>query len=770
MSAPPSAVGLSLPRLEAAEKASGAALYTGDLVLPGMLHGAIAQSPHPHARILGYDLSAAAAVPGVRAIVTGDDIDYRYMGLVVKDELAIAKGKVRYIGEPVAAVAALDAETARRAAGLIEVRYAPLPAATSIAEAIRADAPILHEDFARYAKIYGAPAGRGNILAHAVATQGDPAAGFARADVVVEGTYEVAAQYHAYMEPVAALAAFDPSGKVTVWSSTQSIFRTQANLHECLGLPMTRIRCIAPRVGGGFGAKSEATVQPIAVLLARKAGAPVRVVLSRVEDMTAMRSRHAGWIRLKTGATREGKLVARECELWFDGGAYADDSPAVMNFALYFVRGPYDIPNVRCEGFAVYTNKLRAGAFRGFGNPQMTFASEGQLDELAGRLGLDPIELRLRNALREGAQWFGGQAVGACALSEALETVRERSGWRDPKPPAAPGRRRGRGVAAMAHSSAFLSTGAIVRLQGDGTIALQVGAVDIGQGSDTALAQMCAAALELPVERINLATPDTDAAPYNSGTNASRVTYMVGKAVGEAAVRVREQILEHGAAMLGVARGEVALAPGGRVVVTGGTRCNAEVGFADIAARSIWAESGPITGSSAVMAKHPMDPGHTRMSGWLPFEAVGIYSFGAQVVEVEVDEATGAVEVLRATCVHDVGRAINPAATIGQIQGGFAQGLGYGLIEEMVFEDGRLANPSFMDYKIPSALEVPPEIDCVLLERPEPSHPFGARGVGEPPLVGAAAALANAVTDAIGAPIRRLPLTPERVLRALRRE
>ncbi|MBM3482676.1 MAG: xanthine dehydrogenase family protein [Alphaproteobacteria bacterium] len=767
MNTPAGPIGQSLPRLEAAEKASGAALYTGDMVLPGMLHGAIVQSPHAHARILGYDLSAALAVPGVRATVTGDDVDYRYMGLVVKDELAIAKGKVRYIGEPVAAVAAVDIETARRAAALIEVRYQPLPAVTAIEEAIKPEAPILHEDFAKYAKIYDAPTNRGNILAHSVATQGDPGKGFAAADVVVEATYQIAAQYHAYMEPVAALAAFDPSGKVTVWSSTQSIFRTQANLHECLGMPMTKIRCIAPRVGGGFGGKSEATVQPIAVLLARKAKAPVRVVLSRVEDMTTMRSRHPGWIRLKTGATRDGKLVARECELWFDGGAYADDSPAVMNFALFFVRGPYDIPNVHCEGYAVYTNKLRAGAFRGFGNPQMSFASECQIDELAKKLGMDPLELRRRNALPKGAKWFGGQEVKETALVEALDTIRERAGWAKPMPPASPGKKRGRGIACMAHSSAFLSTGAIIRLQNDGTIALQVGAVDIGQGSDTALAQMAASAFLLPVEQINLSTPDTDAVPYNSGTNASRVTYMVGKAVGEAAGKVRDQLLEHGAAMLAVKREEVALAEGGRVVVTGGSRRNAEVSFADIAGRSIWAVGGPITGSSGVMAQYLMDQGHTKMSGWLSFEAVGIFTFGAQVVEVEVDEVTGAVEVTRAVCVHDVGRAINPGATIGQIQGGFVQGLGYGLCEEMVWEEGRLANPSFMDYKIPSALEVPAEIECVLIEKPEPSHPFGARGVGEPPLVGAAAAIANAVADAIGKPVRQLPLTPERVLGAM---
>ncbi|MEE8171453.1 MAG: molybdopterin cofactor-binding domain-containing protein, partial [Alphaproteobacteria bacterium] len=341
-----SAIGKSPPRLEAAEKAGGKALFTGDMEMPGMLHAALLTSPYAHARIVSYDTSAALALDGVKAVVTAEDITGGPIGLVVKDEQALARGKVRYIGEPVAAVAAADEATARLAARLIEVEYEELPVAATVDAAMAEGAPLLHEDFADYFKLYQAPENEGNLLARAEAVIGRGLDGFDEADIVVEGSYEVGAQYHAYMEPVAALAAFGPDGRVTVWSSTQSIFRTQANLHEGLGMPMSKIRCVAPRVGGGFGGKAEVSGQLVAVMLARKAGAPVRLVLSRDEDMTSMRARHPGTLRLKTGATTDGTLVAREMELWFDAGAYADDSPAVMNLALFYARGPYSIPHV----------------------------------------------------------------------------------------------------------------------------------------------------------------------------------------------------------------------------------------------------------------------------------------------------------------------------------------------------------------------------------------------------------------------------------------
>ncbi len=761
-----SAIGKSPPRLEAAEKAAGQALFSGDMVMPGMLHGALLTSPHAHARILSYDATAALALPGVRAVVTAEDITGGAIGPLVRDEHALARGKVRYIGEPVAAVAAESEAVARLAARLVEVEYEELPAVATIAEAMAEGAPLLHEDFADYFKIYPAPENGGNLMTRGEAVMGRGVEGFDEADIVVEGVYEVGAQYHAYMEPVSVLAAFAPDGRVTVWSSTQSIFRVQANLHEGLGIPMTKIRCVAARVGGGFGGKAEVSGELVAVMLARKAGAPVRLVLSRDEDMASMRARHPGTLRVKTGAKADGALVAREVELWFDAGAYADDSPAVLSVSMQYARGPYNIPHVHVLGHAVYTNKLRFGAFRGFGNPQASFAGESQMDELAEKLGIDPIELRIKNAIKAGDRWLGGQTITSSALGDALQAVRAASDWTRPRTAPA-GCRRGLGVSAVAHTCAFLSAGAIVRLQGDGTVIVNTGAVDIGQGSDTALSQMCAAALGLDIEQVSFATPDTDSAPYNYGTVASRVTYTVGHAVHEAAMAVCAQLFDHAAAMLECAPERLELRPGGRVGVSGEPARNAEVSFADIAGRSLWAVGGPITGSGSFMTSDPLDPEHTKTSGLLDLGALSVRSFGAQAVEVEVNEATGAVRVVEAWCAHDVGRAVNPGAIESQIHGAFTQGMGYALTEELLWEDCRLVNPSFMDYKFPGAMEAPERINAIILETAEVSHPLGVKGVAEQPLVAAAPAINNAVSAATGLRLKQIPLTPERVLAAL---
>lgn len=765
------AVGLTMSRLEAREKAVGAAVFTEDMVLPGMLHGALAYSRHAHARIVSYDISRALALPGVKTVVTGNDFDLRYMGLVVKDETVLAKGKVRYIGEPVAAVAAVDAETARAAARLIDIVYEELPAVFTIEDAMAEGAPVLHENFDSYFKIYDASTRtRPNELARSTMRHGDVENGFAESDIVLDQVYETSAQYHAYLEPAAALAAFDGRGKVTVWSSTQSVFRTQANIHESLGIPMAKIRAISPRVGGGFGGKSEAMVQPVAVALAAKTGRPVRIALGRDEDMFAMRSRHPVRIRIKTGAKRDGTFVARSVDAWFDGGAYADDSAAVMNFALFFGTGPYRFEHVDLVGHAVYTNKLRAGAFRGFGNPQITYASECQIDDLAKELGMDPVALRRRNIVQVGDRWIGGQTLTTSGLAECIEKVTKGARWTEriaAEIPAPEGKRRGLGIALTAHISGFLSTSAVVRLAEDGSVSLNTGAVDIGQGSDTALAQMCAAGLGLSVDAVNLVAADTDASPYNSGTNASRVTYMVGRAVGQATEVVRQKMFKLAADMLECNESDLELRAGG---IIGAEGTDHGVTFQQIAAKSIWFADGggPVIGTGSVMHNEPLDPKHTLLAGFVSFDNVGAFTFGAQVVEVEVDEVTGKVDVVEAWCAHDVGRAINPGAVEGQIQGGFVQGLGYALTEEMVWDGGRLINPNFQDYKIPCSLDVPFEINALIVEQPDPLHPFGAKGIGEPPLIGAAAAIPNAIAAATGVRVRRLPVSPERMLRALR--
>jgi CO/xanthine dehydrogenase Mo-binding subunit len=759
-------LGTTRPRLEAGAKVSGAAQYTADLQLSGMLHGAVLGSPYPHARIVAIDVSAARALPGVRAVVSGADISRRRFGLMIRDETAFAIDRVRYAGDAVAAVAATEREIAREALSLIRVEYEELPAVLDPLEATMRDAPLVHEELAQYERAFPMD-WAGNVMAASRLSAGDVAAAWQRCDVIVEESYETQAQYHAYTEPMAALAQWDALGRITVWSTTQSIFRVQACISDALDLPRSKVRAISPYIGGGFGGKSELGVQLHAALLARAAGRPVKIVLGRDDDMTMMRSRHPARIRLRTGATKDGRILAREGEVLMDGGAYADDSPAAMMFALYFLRGPYRVPNVSFTGRVVYTNKLRSGAFRGVGNAQATFACESQLDEIAKRLGIDPIELRLQNAIRQGDTWLGGHPIGAASLAECLERVRVESRWDERRTlPAAPGRKRALGVSSVVYICAYLSASAIVRLLDDGTVTVASGATDIGQGSDTAIAQLAASAFKLPIEQVNVIQPDTDASPFNSGTNASRVTYMLGRAVGEAAEDAIRQALRHAAELLECAAADLELVEGGRIAIKGVP--DRFVALADASRRAHFRSGGPIIGRGTIVFEAgPIDPKLAVAEGFMSMNHVGTYVFGAQVVEAEIDVATGKVEVTEAWSAHDVGRAVNPGAVEGQIEGGFVQGLGFALLEELVWHEGRLANPTFMDYKIPGPLDVPGKIHPIIIENPEPTHPFGARGIGEPPFIGVAAAVANAIDRAAGVRIRQLPITAERVLTAL---
>jgi CO/xanthine dehydrogenase Mo-binding subunit len=765
------AVGRALPQLEGDEKLSGRAQYIADLDRPGVLHGAILQSPHAHARIRSYDLSAAKALPGVRAIVTGDDLDAAHrMGAFIKDEPAFAKGKVRYVGEIVAAVAADTEAIARAATRLIRVDYEELAAVVEPAAALEPGAPLVHDEAAAYVKVFDAGTA-GNLCSRTDFRTGDVESAWARCAAIVEATYHTQAQAHLSLEPCGALAEIDAAGRITLWSANQSVFRVQASVCESLGLPMTKLRCLTPRVGAGFGNKMEAHVQPAVVLLAMKAKRPVKLILSREEDFETVRARHPMTIRVKTGAAADGTLVAREMELLLDGGAYGDDSPGVLGYALLMQCGPYRIPHVHGHGRVAYTNKMRFGAFRGFGVPQVTFAAETQLDELAAKLGIDRLALRRQNMLVPGDPWFGGQAIASNGLAECVETVVRESGWTqtplsaDPAP-SGQRRLRGRGMALTAHISGLLASGAIVRVLEDGGVLLNTGAVDIGQGSNTVLTQICAEALKVPVERVAIASPDTDGSPYNWGTTASRVTYVTGSSVVAAAAEIEKQLKQHAGEMLECAVGDLELLPGGKVAVKGVAQ--RAVTFADISGRAHWAAGGPLIGShSWVFDTKTFDPKRTVALG-LPFAQIGIFSFAALIVEVEVDEATGQVRVLGAWSACDLGRAINPLMATGQVEGAFVQGMGYALTEEMVWDGARLANPSLMDYKIPTLAELPQTLRSYLIESGEPSGPFGAKSVGELGINGVAAAIANAVADATGGMrLRRLPLTGERVLRGL---
>ena len=760
---PHTAARRSPPRLDAADKATGRARYADDIRLPGMLHAAIHTSQQAHARIVACRTDAALALPGVHAIVTGADIAGTRWGGIVKDETMLARDKVRYVGEPIAAVAAIDAATAIRAAAAIEVDYEPLRCVLSPDAALARDAPLVHAGFATYVKTVDG-GGHGNIVFETDVAEGDVDHAFAQCDAIVEGTFETQAQHHVYLETNGCVADVDASGRITLYASCQSVHHAQQRVAEELGEPMARIRVIATRVGGAFGGKHASNLHSIAAWLARAARRPVKLVLSRMQDFEVQRSRHPARIWMKTGARRDGTILARDVRVTLDGGAYADESPAVLAFALLMSRGPYRIPNVRAHGAVVYTNKLRAGSFRGFGNPQATFAGESQIDDLAASLGIDPCELRLRNAMRAGDTAFGGQPVASCIVGDALMRVRDAQRAASPLSPRE-GTQRGIGFAVMSHISGLMGTSATVQLRTDGSIALATGCVDIGQGADTVMVQMCAELLGVPIERVSYAQQDSDVSPYNWKTAGSRSTYMTGRAVSVATIEMRQRMIDQAAQMMECAAADLELVPGGAVGLVGIPK---RVSFKDIALHSLFRSGGPIAATHGFVFDGPgFDPKRASIHR-LAFANLGVYTFGAHCVEVDVDMATGAVAVRRAWCAHDVGHAINPVSCEGQIQGGFVQGMGYALTEALHWnDDGWLTTTTLADYKIPGALDVPPDIHAIVLEDPEPSHPLGAKGIGEPSLVGAAPAIANAIRAATGVRLTTLPMTPERVLDAL---
>jgi CO/xanthine dehydrogenase Mo-binding subunit len=499
--------------------------------------------------------------------------------------------------------------------------------------------------------------------------------------------------------------------------------------------------------------------QPIAVALARAADRPVKMIFTREEEFIAARPRHATTITVKVGAKRDGMITAKSVRLLFDTGAYADDGPGIAGFGGMMARGPYRVPNLKIESHCVYTNKVKTGAFRGFGNPQATFASESMMDMLAEALGMDPVELRLKNGVEPGDLAVGGQVMRSVRFKDCLSKAAEAIRW-DQKP----GLRRGKGVAGINHISGLLSSGASVRMSEDGTFVLMVGAVDIGQGSDTVLVQILAEELGVTADQISVVSGDTDATPYNWAVAASRTTFTAGNAVRKAGAEVKRQILELAADLLEANPVDLE-ARGGFVTVKGvpGRR----VSYRELGLASHWVRRGPILGSASYMVEGPAyDPKRTIMTGF-PFGPVTAYIFGVHAVEVEVDTDTGQVTIVDAVAAHDVGRAVNPALVEGQIQGGFMQGVGYALLEALHLDGGRITNPSFMDYRLPSALDAPPA-RTIILEGGDEAGPFGAKGVGEPPIVGPAPAIANAIYRAVGVRIRELPITPERVLRALR--
>ena len=747
-------VGTSAPRVDGAEKVTGRARYVTDLVLPGMAHARLLRSPYAHARIIGIDSTRARALAGVHAVVVASDLTWcdPYYGPAFRDRPIVAVDVARYEGEPVAAVAAVDDLTAAEALELIEVEYEELTAVTTLEEALAAGAPLVHtrEPLAgHFADLSTLRPQTGTNICHRFDHErGRGAAGLADADVVVEGEYRFPRVQHYSMEPHAAVATWDEAGTLTVWASTQNPYSVRVELAKMFRVPLSAIRIVVPHLGGGFGGKTYAKLEPVVAALARAAGRPVRLAAS-VEDAFRTVRRVDARVSVRVGLGRDGRLVAVECHADYDVGAYADIGPRVVQKGTYTATGPYRVPHVSLHSRAVYTNTTPGGAFRGFGVPQLAWALESLMDVAAERLGADPAELRRQNLLGHGEEFAPGDTPIDGKFEESLNHVTAALGWTE-----AAARDRGKGLAAMLKASIAPSVSeAIVRMHTDGSITVLASTVEMGQGARTVLAQIAAEVLAVPLTCVTVVRPDTAVTPYDQTTSSSRSTVMMGRAVQDAAGDVRGQLLAVAASHLGLAGSVLGLENG---AVVGGDRA---LPYPDVLAVRFGMAGGELIGRGIAA------PGRTAapLGGSTPFWEV---AFGG--AEVSVDEETGAVSVEKYVSVADVGRAINPLQCETQDEGAVMQGIGHTLFEEMVYDGGQLLNANLVDYRVPRAEDVPPRLDCRFVENADGAGPFGAKGAGEGSLIPVGPAVANALARLTGVRFRELPLTPERVWRALR--
>jgi carbon-monoxide dehydrogenase large subunit len=751
-----SVIGQRVHGLDAVELATGQAQFGPDVVRPGALCAKVLRSPLPHARIVAVRTDKAERVPGVKAVVTAKDTPDRLYGFWLKDLPVLAGDRVRYCGEPVVAVAAIDEDTALDALSVVEVDYEELPAVFDALEAVEPTAPLIHEGWETYEVKYDLVRDR-NICSHTTFVKGDIEEGFRESDHVFEATFRTPTVHQAYLEPHAATVEIDSMGRVTIWTTTQRVFLTREQVHEALGIPWSRIRVIGTYLGGGFGGK-ETLLEPILVLLAQKSGKPVRWEFSREEEFQAGRPRHASIIRFKTGVKADGTVVARQAEVYYDTGAYADTGPGVAAVGGLFAIGPYRVKHAQVDTYCVYTNKVISGAFRAYGNPQGSFAAEVQMDMIARELCMDPLDIRLKNVLVDGDELVTGQILASVGVAETLKAATERAGWRDRKSEP----NQGWGMATMIRPCGIFPASCVIRMNEDGTIHLLTGAMDLGTGAKTTLAMIAAEELGLSLDDVTVVTADTETTPYDYGAVASRTAFAVGGAVRNAAITLRQQVFEIASAKLGTNTSELVLADG-RVSVKGAP--DRSIPLHQIAWQRPMAGSRPLIAHGRFIQPDEVWD-RSRARGY-PLPAFPSFASATQIFKIAADPETGKVKVLRVVAAQDVGKAINPVAVEGQIEGGLVQGLGYALYEECLFRGGGIINPSLYDYRIPTSFDVP-EIELEIIEKPDPVGPYGVKGVGEASLVPPAPAIANAVHDAVGVWPTELPITPERVFWLIR--
>ena len=722
-------IGQNVKRVDGIDKVTGKASFTGDLVVPGMLYGKILRSSHSHARIVAVDTAPAEALTGVSAVLTGKDVVDLHKG--ARGVPVIAGEKVRYQGEPVAAVAAVDEATAAQALGLIQIEYDALPAAIGLENALKKGAPKVHDNLPD------------NICSHEHVEKGNVEEGFAEADEIFENRFTFPMVYHYALEPHSAIADYRKE-EITVWSSAQHPFSVQQDLANIFGVEPSKLRLIVPYLGGGFGSKSFTKIEPLVIALARKAQRPVRVCLTVDEAMVTVR-RHGARVRLKTGVKRDGTLTAREAEIHLDTGAYGSGA-SVGGRAAVRILGPYRIPHIRSDAWSVHTHTGSAGSFRSIGAPQTIFAGESQMDMVAARLGMDPAELRYKNLLKKGESLHPKLRPLDVNLAATLKKLLRASHWKTKtkQPKAAPGLACG-----ITNAGGQPISVSLVRLRADGTVTIMAGSTEMGQGVRTVLVQIVGEELGLPLEKIQIERADTAVTPYDRSTGSSRSTTLMGRAVQDAARDLKKQMINLGAKKFRVRPNRVRIESG--AVFCGETRLSyqeiIQLRFGDV--------GGELIGRGYV--------GPEFVSS-LPV----VWEVGMGVAKLEVDPDTGEISVTSYTSAADVGKAIHPAQCAGQEEGASMMGLGHALFEEMIYNDeGQLLNSGMISYRVPAFSDLPQQFETLLVENGDGPGPYGSRGMGEGGIFSVAPALANAFARTTGVRICDLPLTPERVWRAL---
>ena len=765
-------VGQSTTRVDAREKVTGAAVYTDDLQFGNaLLYARIKRSPHPHAFIKRIDVAKAKALPGVKAVVTGEDFP-GYIGLYLQDRFIFCRDRVRYVGDPVAGVAAISEEIAQKALDLIDVEYEVLPPVLDPEFGVTPEAPILHPDLARYVVAgFIFPEAGTNISNHFKLRKGNVDAAWTSCAAIIERSYRIPHIQHVPLEPHIAISKVDEKGEVTLWTSSQSPFAQRNLIAQSLGVSQSDMRVISPAVGGGFGGKAGVSMESLAVAIAMKVrGRPVKLRLTREEEFYTAFVRQGLVAHFKMGCDANGKLLAMENRFYWDGGAYTEYGVNIARAAGYSCTGPYEVPNVKGDSYCVYTNHPVGGPMRGFGMPEMHSGLEQCIDELAQQIGMDAVAFRMLNCLKTNSVLATGGRIHPIGLDQCIEKVAEAIEWGRKSIPSAPNKRRGKGVAAMWKAPAMppnAGSSAWVELAEDGKVNVGVGGQDLGQGAFTISAQMAAATLGVPYEWVHVAAPvDTRYSPYEWQTVASRLTWSMGNAVVAAAKDVRTQILDLVAEAWEESCDDLTIVNG--MVVS--YKSEKEVPLKNLVIYGLpkpdgsgW-KGGPILGRGNFM---PNDVTGLDAETGQGEHGVVHYTTGAQAVEVEVDLDTGRVELVKGVAAFDVGKAINPELVKGQMEGGLVQGMSSALFEELKLKDGVLQNPSFVDYRIATSSDIPREMKSIIVEVPQEDGPWGARGIGEHSMVPTVPAIANAIYDAIGLRFDGPPFTSEKVYLAM---